>query len=140
MSDRSTTLHIAFTRPQRAIGTQRPARAESKQGQDDTERSDVSVCRHEYSIMSMELIVMDIKSFTKHWNFEIVRDSTSSKSVNGLVRRLSGNKSTYDSANYHKSSVSSLLLAHHTQRMRVHSLVLLRMLVSGHVGALWPNH
>jgi len=25
MSDRSTTLHIAFTRPQRAIGTQRPA-------------------------------------------------------------------------------------------------------------------
>ena len=33
-----------------------------------------------------------------------VRNWTSSKSVNLLARRLGGNKSTYDSANYHKLS------------------------------------
>jgi len=54
--------------------------------------------------MSMELIVMDKKSFTKYWNFEIVHETqTSSKSVKRLARHLAGNKSTYDSANYHKS-------------------------------------
>jgi len=55
----------------------------------------------------MELIVTDTQVPNRLQTLELrnrARNWTSSKSVSRLARRLGGNKSTYNSANYHKSS------------------------------------